>query len=639
MESVVRPLLSVCMIVKNEEPVLARALASAAGPDTELVVVDTGSTDRTVEIAREHGAKVFHFTWIDDFSAARNFAFAQATGAWMLVLDADEEIPPDVRARMNDVLRTTQDDAIRVSVACLDDRGIKTMGTPSTRFVRNGKGYGYEGRVHEVMDDAIRRASGTIGEADLPLLHHGYTLAESARKGRHERNLRLLEAAHEASPDDPRYWHYLGLELETKGDIEGASALFDRVLANTPDHGYTSWSASRLAAIHSTEREFGAAWAVAEIGCRRTVARDNCLIQLGNLALREGDADTALACALDLERSRGDGFVDRRTCHEIATELRLGAAVEKSANKATAKLQAQLLRAVKRYPRNYPLADLLVKVSQELRGASKGISEAVRLAKAAPATVAAALSALFRANAFEACVSLGKQRRMRNEPWSFALAKIGQRDEARKELALMGDGSTGHRIVFALAYDDSGLTEALALLQPIYADVAAKVLAGMKVGARATWIVTSWLATAIQMREERAVTALTAALPWPTSKREALRALLTHDEGEPLTALARALEHPLEPDALEVIGLVAYAHGDWSAAATMLAMRADAGDAPVRVYLRGADAMRRLGRPADAEALLAMGREARPGSVALSPSVRHEAIHAEAPPSLLKRAS
>ncbi|MFT4007082.1 MAG: glycosyltransferase family 2 protein [Lacrimispora sp.] len=82
--------LSQCMIVKNEEDNIRRALTWGKDIMYEQIVVDTGSTDRTVEIAEEMGAKVFHFTWINDFSAAKNFAIEQATGSWIAFLDADE---------------------------------------------------------------------------------------------------------------------------------------------------------------------------------------------------------------------------------------------------------------------------------------------------------------------------------------------------------------------------------------------------------------------------------------------------------------------------------------------------------------------------------------------------------------------
>ena len=88
------PSIALCVIAKNEEEYLADCLDSARPFVDEIVVVDTGSTDRTVEIARAHGARIEHFTWINDFAAARNFAIEAATKDWILMLDADERLEP-----------------------------------------------------------------------------------------------------------------------------------------------------------------------------------------------------------------------------------------------------------------------------------------------------------------------------------------------------------------------------------------------------------------------------------------------------------------------------------------------------------------------------------------------------------------
>ena len=89
--------LSVCMIVRDEEEMLGESLESVSGVADQLVVVDTGSTDATVEIARSHGAEVHHFQWIDDFAAARNQSIRIATANWILWLDADERVEPGNR--------------------------------------------------------------------------------------------------------------------------------------------------------------------------------------------------------------------------------------------------------------------------------------------------------------------------------------------------------------------------------------------------------------------------------------------------------------------------------------------------------------------------------------------------------------
>ena len=109
-----KPRLSVCMIVKNEERFLGQCLASVKGLADELIIIDTGSTDRTVEIAREHGAQVGHFEWCNDFAAARNASIAPATGDWILFLDADEELSSAEKQTLPTLLASNNTALIRL---------------------------------------------------------------------------------------------------------------------------------------------------------------------------------------------------------------------------------------------------------------------------------------------------------------------------------------------------------------------------------------------------------------------------------------------------------------------------------------------------------------------------------------------
>ena len=92
--------ISLCMIVRDEEEVLARCLDSAAGIADEIIIVDTGSVDRTMEIAREYTDQVYSFTWIDDFAAARNYAFSLASSEFCMWLDADDVILPEDHSKL-----------------------------------------------------------------------------------------------------------------------------------------------------------------------------------------------------------------------------------------------------------------------------------------------------------------------------------------------------------------------------------------------------------------------------------------------------------------------------------------------------------------------------------------------------------
>ena len=213
--------LSVCLIVKNEEKFLAPCLKSVRGLASQIVVVDTGSTDRTVEIAREHGAEVHSFAWCDDFSAARNAALEQANGDWVLMLDADEELPSAEHARLQADMKHADVIALRLPLV---NRGQESQGRHWVpRLFRNAPGAYFQNRVHEqVMPSLIQcgRVWGlrtAMGTAEL--LHHGYSAEVVKDRNKAERNLKLLRQAVQECPADPNLQMNLGLEVVRSGDL------------------------------------------------------------------------------------------------------------------------------------------------------------------------------------------------------------------------------------------------------------------------------------------------------------------------------------------------------------------------------------------------------------------------------------
>jgi glycosyltransferase involved in cell wall biosynthesis/Tfp pilus assembly protein PilF len=223
-EANAQPRLSVCLITKNEERFLGQCLQSIRDLAHQIVVVDTGSTDRTVALAQEHGAEVHHFAWCDDFSAARNAALEHATGDWILVLDADEELA----AKDREALRAHLQDAAAIGWRLpLLNVGYEAVGCAYVpRLFRNAPGLFFIGRVHEQIFGSVevRRAEwgleNRLGEATL--LHHGYTSEVMQERKKVERNLALLEQAVLEQPDQPHLLMNLGLELSRSGrEAEG----------------------------------------------------------------------------------------------------------------------------------------------------------------------------------------------------------------------------------------------------------------------------------------------------------------------------------------------------------------------------------------------------------------------------------
>lgn len=216
-----QPRISVCLITRNEERFLAQCLNSVKGLANQIVVVDTGSTDRTKDIALECGAEVHDFVWCDDFSAARNEALRHATGDWVLMLDADEELVSSSREALIRLARNKEVIAWRLPLfdAGREDEGCNYV----PRFFRNAPGLFYVGRIHEQVFSSIevRRAEWGLENrlGDATIRHHGYTAELLRDRNKIARNLRLLELALEEMPDEPHLIMNYGLELARSGRV------------------------------------------------------------------------------------------------------------------------------------------------------------------------------------------------------------------------------------------------------------------------------------------------------------------------------------------------------------------------------------------------------------------------------------
>jgi|WetSurMetagenome_2_1015567.scaffolds.fasta_scaffold02216_9 glycosyltransferase involved in cell wall biosynthesis len=185
------PALSLSMIVKDEENHLVRCLSSVKDVVDEIVIVDTGSSDKTIEIAESFGAKIFHFDWVDDFSSARNFALSKCTGDWILYLDADEELNPDYIEEINN-FKTRPPAGIYCTIK---SRGSSTANGSVIRYPRlfaNVSGIEFNGKVHEQIIDSLKKNKVPLIDSNIEIIHHGYVLDNEGLKQKKERNLALL---------------------------------------------------------------------------------------------------------------------------------------------------------------------------------------------------------------------------------------------------------------------------------------------------------------------------------------------------------------------------------------------------------------------------------------------------------------
>lgn len=213
--------LSVCMIVRDEAPRLAAALRSVREIADEIVVVDTGSTDGTPELAASMGARVASFAWIDDFAAARNFSFALAQGEWILLLDADQRL--ESAAAFPSPL---EGEAYRIKIV---DSGIESW---RIGLVRSGARMA--GRIHEYFHPPLRTKDSAIR-----VVHDGFVGAPSEAK--HHRNLPLLTAELAERPERLDVRIERARTLAALGDDSGLDdALAHIDPARPPEGGYVA---------------------------------------------------------------------------------------------------------------------------------------------------------------------------------------------------------------------------------------------------------------------------------------------------------------------------------------------------------------------------------------------------------------
>ena len=214
--------ISACYIVKNEAENLVKSIKSLKNQVNEIVVVDTGSTDNTIAVARKLGAKVYSFLWQDDFSKARNFALSKAKGDWLILLDADEYFTDETAGNIRQVIRQAQQaDALLVHLVNYDvDKARMQEYFYQLRIVRNQQGIHYEGKIHEELKLSEGKSMKflMIPPEALKIYHTGYS--NSVTREKVERNLRILQQAvadGQSEAELARYFCdcYLGL-----GDME-----------------------------------------------------------------------------------------------------------------------------------------------------------------------------------------------------------------------------------------------------------------------------------------------------------------------------------------------------------------------------------------------------------------------------------
>ena len=187
-----KPGISLCMIVKNEERSLSRCLQSVKNLVNQIIIVDTGSKD-TVDIAKSYNAEIFHFDWIDDFSLARNESLKYANREWIIFLDADEYLDAESIDEIKS-FSSTYKHPTAFEFRVLSDTG--TQNPNESRVIRmfsNGFQISFNNKVHEQITTSIKKINAKILRVNAKIFHDGYNESVVDQKSKQERNISLLQ--------------------------------------------------------------------------------------------------------------------------------------------------------------------------------------------------------------------------------------------------------------------------------------------------------------------------------------------------------------------------------------------------------------------------------------------------------------
>ncbi|PEV03741.1 glycosyltransferase [Bacillus cereus] len=205
--------ITLCMIVKNEEYTLERCLNSVKNLVDEIIIVDTGSDDRTISICKMYTQNIYHFKWIFDFSAARNFSISLARGTWILWLDADEKLSQTNFKELKHILATTENNLFLIPILNyvgnqINKNNVYQIFQP--RIFRKDAEFKFHNKIHETLNVPLDKYS--YGILDAQIKHYGYLESHVKKKKKYQRNLEILKEEAENSNNNPWINYHMSSE-------------------------------------------------------------------------------------------------------------------------------------------------------------------------------------------------------------------------------------------------------------------------------------------------------------------------------------------------------------------------------------------------------------------------------------------
>ncbi len=310
--------ITLSMIVKDEEKLLLGCLDSVKGIADEIVIVDTGSTDNTVKLAESRGAKVYKFEWVNDFSAARNYALSKSKGDWILYLDADERLTAESVEEIKNIIQGNEKLGVKCNVLSRGSEGRNPSIMEYIRFFRNSPGLYFKGKVHEQIEESLLLNSYSIVSSNIEILHLGYDLNTETLRKKAERNLALLREQFKLNKKDAYTAFQIGQSLIMLNRREEAHEYFLISIRDPEFEIHHRAQAFRfLAAIHMELNDILNAKEFAENGLALyeyspvlNLVMSNIYIKLGEYEEAAGYCRKAYTYNLELAEGRRKSYFD-----------------------------------------------------------------------------------------------------------------------------------------------------------------------------------------------------------------------------------------------------------------------------------------------------------------------------------------
>lgn len=344
------PTISLCMIVKNEEQSLARCLDSIAGLVDEIIIVDTGSTDRTAAIASAYTSKIYSYPWKDNFADARNYSFSKATMDYCMWMDADDILEEKERAgflQLKQSLPPATDLVMMKYHTSFDEAGKPSFSYFRERWIRNCPKYRWIGAVHEVIPP-----NGSVIYSDVAICHR------KIKTGDPDRNLKIYQKLlAKGEVLEPRHLYYYGRELYYHKQYEEAVSVLGQFLL--AEGGWVENKIEACSVCADCYRRLGQEQAALTALLRSMsfdLPRAELCCEIGKYFLEHGKYQNAIywyETALKIPRNEYSGGFMLPDCHDYIPLLQLCVCYDKLGDRQKAKEYNEKAGVCKPYSKAY----------------------------------------------------------------------------------------------------------------------------------------------------------------------------------------------------------------------------------------------------------------------------------------------